>query len=178
MRCLHREDPTAENCKTCEGKSASLSLCETEYQQADSDVWIKPVMSGYKMKCCDCGLVHEIDFRVLEMLEEHPDGSRTVSTVESGYEVEIRARRLAKEEKILQIELGHGDKLITDIYDEDGEWAGFAISDGHCSIGDIAETGADRVADLEPIVTIITHNPKSLDVIIQACERAIKSLGR
>lgn len=27
--------------------------------------WISPKMRGYLMKCCDCGLVHEIDFRIV-----------------------------------------------------------------------------------------------------------------
>ena len=26
--------------------------------------WVYPVMKGYKMSCCDCGLVHEMEFRV------------------------------------------------------------------------------------------------------------------
>lgn len=26
--------------------------------------WIYPVMDGYRMGCCDCGLVHEMQFRV------------------------------------------------------------------------------------------------------------------
>lgn len=26
--------------------------------------WIQPVEQGYKMCCCDCGLVHIIDFRI------------------------------------------------------------------------------------------------------------------
>lgn len=26
--------------------------------------WIQPIRRGYKMACCDCGLVHKIDFRV------------------------------------------------------------------------------------------------------------------
>lgn len=26
--------------------------------------WVLPVMEGYRMACCDCGLVHEVDFRV------------------------------------------------------------------------------------------------------------------
>jgi hypothetical protein len=26
--------------------------------------WIQPLMSGYRMACCDCGLVHEMDFRI------------------------------------------------------------------------------------------------------------------
>ncbi len=31
----------------------------------DSDV-IQPVMEGYRMACCDCGLVHELDFNVTD----------------------------------------------------------------------------------------------------------------
>lgn len=26
--------------------------------------WIQPVEHGYKMACCDCGLVHVLEFRV------------------------------------------------------------------------------------------------------------------
>ncbi len=26
--------------------------------------WIQPVRRGYKMCCCDCGLVHDMDFRI------------------------------------------------------------------------------------------------------------------
>jgi len=28
------------------------------------DGWQAPVSRGYKMMCCDCGLVHRLDFRV------------------------------------------------------------------------------------------------------------------
>lgn len=27
--------------------------------------WIRPVVTGFKMCCCDCGLVHKIDFRIV-----------------------------------------------------------------------------------------------------------------
>lgn len=26
--------------------------------------WVQPIPEGYKMACCDCGLVHKMDFRV------------------------------------------------------------------------------------------------------------------
>lgn len=26
--------------------------------------WIQPVERGYRMCCCDCSLVHELDFRI------------------------------------------------------------------------------------------------------------------
>lgn len=74
---------------------------------------------------------------------------------------------------MLEIELGHGDKLVTDIYDDiNGEWAGIAISDGNCPVGEFAKIDAERVGDLNPDLIITTKNPKSLDVIIDACERA------
>lgn len=28
--------------------------------------WVRPIMQGYKMACCDCGLVHRLDFRVVQ----------------------------------------------------------------------------------------------------------------
>ena len=30
--------------------------------------WISPTMQGYKMCCCDCGLVHILDFRTIEVV--------------------------------------------------------------------------------------------------------------
>ena len=35
-----------------------------KYEQAEPNKWIQPVRKGYKLSCCDCGLVHEMDFRV------------------------------------------------------------------------------------------------------------------
>lgn len=26
--------------------------------------WVQPVVKGYRMACCDCGLVHNLDFRI------------------------------------------------------------------------------------------------------------------
>jgi hypothetical protein len=26
--------------------------------------WVQPIRRGYKMTCCDCGLVHTMDFRI------------------------------------------------------------------------------------------------------------------
>lgn len=34
------------------------------YEQPQEGEWVQPVMSGYKVACCDCGLVHGVDFRV------------------------------------------------------------------------------------------------------------------
>lgn len=34
-----------------------------KYYKPDDGEWIVPVASGYKLRCCDCGLVHTVDFR-------------------------------------------------------------------------------------------------------------------
>ena len=28
--------------------------------------WFAPKMDGWKMACCDCGLVHDVEFRVVD----------------------------------------------------------------------------------------------------------------
>ena len=35
------------------------------YKQVRDGEWIQPIMSGWKMSCCDCGLVHKIEFRIV-----------------------------------------------------------------------------------------------------------------
>ena len=32
---------------------------------AEEGEWIQPVRRGYKLRCCDCGLVHKLDFRLV-----------------------------------------------------------------------------------------------------------------
>lgn len=34
------------------------------YEQPEQGVWVQPVRRGYKLACCDCGLVHRMQFRV------------------------------------------------------------------------------------------------------------------
>lgn len=31
--------------------------------------WVRPEMSGFKLKCCDCGLVHNVDFAIVDNKE-------------------------------------------------------------------------------------------------------------
>jgi hypothetical protein len=33
------------------------------YRQKDGE-WVTPAANGYKLSCCDCCLVHNVDFRV------------------------------------------------------------------------------------------------------------------
>jgi hypothetical protein len=41
-------------------------------KQHDGDR-VMPEMTGYKMECCDCGLVHRIDFEVRLVIAEKPN---------------------------------------------------------------------------------------------------------
>ena len=35
-------------------------------EPAKEGEWIQPIRRGYKLCCCDCGLVHKIDFRIYQ----------------------------------------------------------------------------------------------------------------
>ena len=37
-----------------------------KYDDPENGEWIFPIMKGYKACCCDCGLVHRMEFRVCE----------------------------------------------------------------------------------------------------------------
>lgn len=53
-----------------------------------------PVMRGYKLACCDCGLVHDMEFDVLRVTKTYPDGSYdAVKLKPEKYRVKIRMRR-------------------------------------------------------------------------------------
>lgn len=54
----------------------------------DYTEWIRPIRKSYKMACCDCNLVHDIDFRVRKEWR--------------GLVIEFRARRNNKETKRLR----------------------------------------------------------------------------
>jgi hypothetical protein len=38
----------------------------TKYIQVEDGDWIQPVARGHKEQCCDCGLVHSTDYRVID----------------------------------------------------------------------------------------------------------------
>lgn len=35
------------------------------YEKPAAGQWVQPRRRGYKMACCDCGLVHTLDFRIV-----------------------------------------------------------------------------------------------------------------
>jgi len=42
-----------------------------KYIYPEEGEWVKPIMKGYKMMCCDCGLVHKLDFKVIRWGRGH-----------------------------------------------------------------------------------------------------------
>jgi hypothetical protein len=36
------------------------------YPEVNANEWVQPVKKNYKMACCDCGLIHELDFRIVK----------------------------------------------------------------------------------------------------------------
>ncbi len=37
-----------------------------KYKKVFDGEWVQPVRRGYRMKCCDCGLVHVLNFRLVK----------------------------------------------------------------------------------------------------------------
>ena len=36
-----------------------------KYDEPQEGEWVQPARKGYKFRCCDCGLVHNLDFRIV-----------------------------------------------------------------------------------------------------------------
>jgi hypothetical protein len=36
----------------------------TSYRQVFDGEWVRPKRRGYKVACCDCGLIHVINYRI------------------------------------------------------------------------------------------------------------------
>lgn len=53
------------------------------FKKIKNNQWEQPVMKNYLMKCCDCGLIHEMDFRIAYGKTKDDD------------RVQLRARRIS-----------------------------------------------------------------------------------
>ena len=45
--------------------------------------WVEPIKKDYQMECCDCGLVHKMDFKVMKKqvyFRCHRDNRATAQT--------------------------------------------------------------------------------------------------
>jgi hypothetical protein len=67
---------------------------EREVSKRGFSRWVQPVMDNYLLACCDCGLVHEMEFRAFERGTVRKDGSYRFTVLPKGkYGVRFRARR-------------------------------------------------------------------------------------
>lgn len=56
--------------------------------------WQLPIMKGYIMGCCDCGLQHEMEFEVMqEVGKPNSRGWRKLKSIKNG-RVRMRAKRI------------------------------------------------------------------------------------
>ena len=37
-----------------------------KYKYEKENGWVQPIRKKYRLMCCDCGLVHEMDFRLIK----------------------------------------------------------------------------------------------------------------
>ena len=62
------------------------------YKQEKDGIWTQPRMRGYKMRCCDCGLVHRMEFRVLRLVKREHGGFK-IGKLARGHYIQLRASR-------------------------------------------------------------------------------------
>lgn len=65
--------------------------------------WIRPVMTGYHLSCCDCGLVHTINFQAIQITKRMKAPlHKYIELNKKDYQVEMKIRRnekLTKQER-------------------------------------------------------------------------------
>lgn len=58
--------------------------------------WVEPVMNGYLMQCCDCGLVHEMQFKTFEQTTPTDKRGKWKARPVKNGRVSFRARRVRR----------------------------------------------------------------------------------
>jgi hypothetical protein len=67
---------------------------EPKAKESGWTTWQCPVMRGYKLACCDCGLVHGMDFRIGRVVKRYKDGRIKIEFLsKKKYRVEFRVCR-------------------------------------------------------------------------------------
>ena len=47
-------------------KLRGRKMAGRKYKEPKEGEWVQPVRRAYRMRCCDCGLVHIMDFRLVK----------------------------------------------------------------------------------------------------------------
>lgn len=59
--------------------------------------WNEPIMQGYLMQCCDCGLIHQMEFRVLKRAKKTKSKNgywKAEEMPSDKYRISMRAKRI------------------------------------------------------------------------------------
>jgi len=64
------------------------------YPKLKDGEWIQPKMNGYGLQCCDCGLVHKIDFVIID--EKTNEILNDVRVVFRAYRIDKKHKGLKK----------------------------------------------------------------------------------
>jgi len=59
--------------------------------------WQHPKMTGYLMQCCDCNLIHEVQFKVVKITKRKRWGWKEMENATKEYEIEMRMKRYTAE---------------------------------------------------------------------------------
>jgi hypothetical protein len=64
------------------------------FKKVKPNDWQYPSIRVYKMQCCDCGLVHNMEFKVVRVTKKTKNGYFTIDDVDDPFlRVAIRAKR-------------------------------------------------------------------------------------
>ena len=77
-------------------KAAQMLVEEFETPEPGKDGWTpwqNPIMKGYRMRCCDCKLVHEVEFRVGRVTYRNGDEWHGDEVSPEEYRVQLRVKR-------------------------------------------------------------------------------------
>lgn len=58
--------------------------------------WVMPIPKGYLMKCCDCGLVHEMQFKAFIETRQRKNGTYVAVDLPWPVRAQFRVRRKSK----------------------------------------------------------------------------------
>lgn len=109
--------------------------------------WVSPIMNGYKMQCCDCGLIHEVDFKIVRFKGKPDNNGRSETTPISNKDIQVllRMRRLNDGANItkdvfnqMAVEWGKSIRNLSIIKEwfekHSGENAGYEVNNGYVSL--------------------------------------------
>lgn len=48
------------------------------FPKVKANRWHMPIMKNYKMACCDCGLVHNMSFKIIDSESQKPVNGRVL----------------------------------------------------------------------------------------------------